>query len=139
MSFCIGFLKSSKTEHNPFLFKNRKYKAKTAQIKRFMFIGTQCDLWGRPDGTGHEKISRGNFPRLILYSDPKFICATMFRSNISCGAGSPHGLPRMPPDPNIWIGTLSGHYQNTLLDAHKSKSSMLCVSTSAYESKNAAI
>ena len=29
-----------------------------------MFIGTQCDLWGRPDGTGHEKISRGNFPRL---------------------------------------------------------------------------
>ena len=55
MSFCIGFLKSSKTEHNPFLFKNRKYKAKTAQIKRFMFIGTQCDLWGKPDGTGHEK------------------------------------------------------------------------------------
>jgi len=31
--FCMGFLKSSKTEHNPFLFKNRKYKAKTAQIK----------------------------------------------------------------------------------------------------------
>ena len=20
-----------------------------------MFIGTQCDLWGKPDGTGHEK------------------------------------------------------------------------------------
>ena len=34
--------------------------------ERFMFIGTQCDLWGRPDGTGHEKISRGNFPRLIF-------------------------------------------------------------------------
>ena len=31
-----------------------------------MFIGTQCDLWGKPDGTGHEKISRGNFPRLIF-------------------------------------------------------------------------
>ena len=31
-----------------------------------MFIGTQCDLWGRPDGTGHEKISRGKFPRLIF-------------------------------------------------------------------------
>ena len=31
-----------------------------------MFIGTQCDLWGRPDGTGHEKIGRGNSPRLIL-------------------------------------------------------------------------
>ena len=73
MGFCMGFLKSSKTEHNPFLFKNRKYKAKTAQIKRFMFIGTQCDLWGRPDGTGHEKISRGKFPRLIFFFDPKFI------------------------------------------------------------------
>lgn len=35
MGFCMGFLKSSKTEHNPFLFKNRKYEAKTAQIKRF--------------------------------------------------------------------------------------------------------
>ena len=23
--------------------------------ERFMFIGTQCDLWGRSDGTGHEK------------------------------------------------------------------------------------
>ena len=23
--------------------------------ERFMFIGTQCDLWGKPDGTGHEK------------------------------------------------------------------------------------
>ena len=22
---------------------------------RIMFTGTQCDLWGRPDGTGHEK------------------------------------------------------------------------------------
>ena len=34
--------------------------------ERFMFIDTQCDLWSRPDGTGHEKISRGNFPRLIF-------------------------------------------------------------------------
>ena len=36
------------------------------QTQGFMFIGTQCDLWGRPDGTGHEKVSRGNFPRLIF-------------------------------------------------------------------------
>ena len=43
------------------------------QTQRFMFIGTQCDLWGRPDGTGHEKISRGKFPRLIFFFDPKFI------------------------------------------------------------------
>ena len=39
---------------------------KTSEPQRIMFIGTQCDLWGRPDGTGHEKISRGNFPRLIF-------------------------------------------------------------------------
>ena len=44
----------------------------------FMFMGTQCDLWGRLNGTGHEKISRGNFPRLIFFFDPKFICATTF-------------------------------------------------------------
>lgn len=42
-------------------------------ILRFMFIGTQCDLWGKPDGTGHEKVSRGNFPRLAFFFDPKFI------------------------------------------------------------------
>ena len=23
--------------------------------QRFMFIGTQCDLWGRPDGTGKQE------------------------------------------------------------------------------------
>ena len=39
---------------------------KIPETQRFMFIGTQCDLWGRPDGTGHEKISRGKFPRLIF-------------------------------------------------------------------------
>ena len=32
----------------------------------FMFMGTQCDLWGRLNGTGHEKISRGTFPQLIF-------------------------------------------------------------------------
>ena len=39
---------------------------KALKSQGFMFIGTQCDLWGRPNGTGHEKISRGNFPRLIF-------------------------------------------------------------------------
>ena len=34
---------------------------KALKSQRFMFIGTQCDLWGRPDGTGHEK----NKPREI--------------------------------------------------------------------------
>ena len=23
--------------------------------ERFMFIGTQCDLWGKPDGTGQQR------------------------------------------------------------------------------------
>ncbi len=42
----MGFLKNSKTEHNPFLFKNRKYKkAKTAQIKRFKRL--MLELLGR--------------------------------------------------------------------------------------------
>ena len=45
---------------------------KIPETQRFMFIGTQCDLWGRPDDTGHEKISRGKFPRLFFF-DPKFI------------------------------------------------------------------
>ena len=43
--FCMGFLKSSKTDHNPFLFKNRKYKAKVAQIKRFKRL--MLELLGR--------------------------------------------------------------------------------------------
>jgi hypothetical protein len=41
----MGFLKNSKTEHNPFLFKNRKYKAKAAQIKRFKRL--MLELLGR--------------------------------------------------------------------------------------------
>ena len=49
-------------------------------IRRFMFIGTQCDLWGRPDGTGHEKISRGKFPRLIFSLIP-----SLFERHISIG------------------------------------------------------
>ena len=28
---------------------------KTLKPQRFMFIGTQCNLWGKPDGTGHGK------------------------------------------------------------------------------------
>ena len=53
---------------------------KTLKPQRFMFIGTQCDLWGRPDGTGHEKISRGNFPRLIFPLIP-----SLFERHISIG------------------------------------------------------
>mgnify|MGYP000672999968 CR=1 FL=1 len=45
-----------------------------------MYIGTQCDLWGRPDGTGHEKISRGKFTRLIFSLIP-----SLFERHISIG------------------------------------------------------
>ena len=53
---------------------------KVLKPQRFMFIGTQYDLWGRPDGTGHEKISRGNFPRLIFSLIP-----SLFERHISIG------------------------------------------------------
>ena len=53
---------------------------KTLKPQGFMFIGTQCDLWGRPDGTGHEKISRGKFPRLIFSLIP-----SLFERHISIG------------------------------------------------------
>ena len=53
---------------------------KALRSQGFMFIGTQCDLWGRPDGTGHEKISRGKFPRLIFSLIP-----SLFERHISIG------------------------------------------------------
>ena len=53
---------------------------KIPETQRFMFIGTQCDLWGRPDDTGHEKISRGKFPRLIFSLIP-----SLFERHISIG------------------------------------------------------
>ena len=56
------------------------HSKKALKSQRFMFIGTQCDLWGRPDGTGHEKISRGNFPRLIFSLIP-----SLFERHISIG------------------------------------------------------
>ena len=53
---------------------------KALKSQGFMLIGTQCDLWGRPDGTGHEKISRGKFPRLIFSLIP-----SLFERHISIG------------------------------------------------------
>ena len=46
--------------------KEQFYQTKNIEFLKKIFIGTQCDLWGRPDGTGHEKISRGKFPRLTF-------------------------------------------------------------------------
>ena len=46
---------------------------KIPETQRFMFIGTQCDLWGRPDGTGHEKNKSREFPSTYFFFDPKFI------------------------------------------------------------------
>ena len=46
---------------------------KIPETQRFMFIGTQCDLWGRPDGTGYEKSKSREFPSTYFFFDPKFI------------------------------------------------------------------
>ena len=35
--------------------KSCRLRKKITGIKRLMFIGTQCDLWGKPDGTEHDK------------------------------------------------------------------------------------
>ena len=46
---------------------------KIPETQEFMFIGTQCDLWGRPDGTGYEKSKSREFPSTYFFFDPKFI------------------------------------------------------------------
>ena len=74
-TFLYLFLKQQKVLH---LF--CQHPTESPETSRFMFIGTQCDLWGRPDGTGHEKISRGNFPRLIFSLIP-----SLFERHISIG------------------------------------------------------
>ena len=56
------------------------YSKKYPAPEGFMFIGTQCDPWGKPDGTGHEKIGRGNSPRLIFSLIP-----SLFERYISIG------------------------------------------------------
>jgi len=62
-----------------------------------MFIGTQCDLWGKPDGKGYEKISRENFPRLIfcwfrkLLAMPLVVPYTLEVNRISLWRDQPHG------------------------------------------------
>nr|DAO75116.1 MAG TPA: hypothetical protein [Caudoviricetes sp.] len=45
MDFCMGFLKGPKNAQNHSFFKNCKYKAKTAQIKRFKRL--MLELLGR--------------------------------------------------------------------------------------------
>ena len=46
---------------------------KIPETQGFMSIGTQCDLWGRPDGTGYEKSKSREFPSTYFFFDPKFI------------------------------------------------------------------
>ena len=75
----------------------QQLQKKSLKPQGFMFIGTQCDLWGRPDGTGHEKISRGKFPRLTFSLIPRLSerqCSN--RIYVSCEASNPHGLPKVP-------------------------------------------
>ena len=72
MGFYMGFLKNSKTEHNPFLFKNRKYKAKTAQIKRFKRL--MLELLGRFELREDDFISSS----LLLFQHFAYcFCATL--------------------------------------------------------------
>lgn len=77
--FCMGFLKSSKTDHNPFLFKNCKYKAKAAQIKRFKRLmlsgGLNPDIlpWNPCTATACEfpaKNTRNFFEVLLTLFEP---------------------------------------------------------------------
>ena len=65
--FCMGFLKKSKTDHNPFLFKNRKHKAKVAQIKRFKRL--MLELLGRFE------LPTSSLPTAV---DPSIPCCTRF-------------------------------------------------------------
>ena len=40
----------------------------TPKPQRFMFTGTQCDLWSRPVGTGHEKSKSREIPSTYFYT-----------------------------------------------------------------------
>ena len=51
----VVFYVVNKNPQNRIRSKSCKKQKKTPEIQRFMFIGTQCDLWGGPDGTGHKK------------------------------------------------------------------------------------
>ena len=53
---------------------------KIPETQRFMFIGTQCDLWADRTVQGTKKVSRGNFPRLIFSLIP-----SLFERHISIG------------------------------------------------------
>ncbi len=44
--FCVEFVLNARENFSA---------KKTLKPQRFMFIGTQCNLWGKPDGTGHGK------------------------------------------------------------------------------------
>ena len=54
-------------------FKSFSRCQKKLETEGFMFIGTQCDLWGKPDGTGYEKSKSREFPSTYFFFDPKFI------------------------------------------------------------------
>ena len=43
-------------------------KNKDPRFERFMFTGTQCDLWSRPVGTGHEKSKSREIPSTYFYT-----------------------------------------------------------------------
>ena len=71
--------------------------AKILKPQRFIFIGTQCDLWGKPDGTGHDKNKSREIPSTYFSLIPSLSerqCSN--RIYVSCEASNPHGLPKVP-------------------------------------------
>ena len=102
--FCMGFLKSSKTDHNPFLFKNCKYKAKAAQIKRFKRL--MLELLGRFE------LPTSSLPTTVEPSSPccirlcgVFFCPKRMRSQPVCSIVSVRSFPVWV---TVWVKQLSG-------------------------------
>lgn len=55
----VVFYVVNENPQNCICSKSCKKQKKTPEIRGLMFVGTQCDLWGKPVGTGHKNKSRG--------------------------------------------------------------------------------
>ena len=115
--FCMGFLKSSKTDHNPFLFKNCKYKAKAAQIKRFKRL--MLELLGRFE------LPTSSLPTTVEPSSPCCIrlCGVFF---VQKGCGRSLFVPLFPSAHfpvwvTVWVKQLSGRERGAHLRQRQTK------------------
>ena len=69
LRFCLWyFMWSTKIRKTVFVQKIAEIKRKHPKSERFMFTGTQCDLWSRPVGTGHEKSKSREIPSTYFYT-----------------------------------------------------------------------